>query len=258
MFNVENWRTNKKNLESTIGRLNHAGYIIPQSRYFLNRLRDLLKRCKQYGPQMISVKEIKDIELWIRLLSKVSTKGVDINNITLSRATDTTFSDACETGIGCFSTDGMAWRYALPKEMRAIFSINVLEFLAATITIYMVLQDKGSNRKILAFTDNSSALGWMYKASFHSDQETHDDIARFLADVCIKHDSSLYSQHIKLIHNMLADSLSCDTHIPDNQLTFMLKTLFPEQAAKNFKLRTLPPKLVSWLHSLKPSLIRKQ
>ena len=115
MFNVENWRTNKKNLESTIGRLNHTGYIIPQSRYFLNRLRNLLKRCKQYGPQTISIKEIKDIELWIRLLNKVSTKGVDINNITLSRATDTTFSDACETGMGGFSTDGMAWRYALPE-----------------------------------------------------------------------------------------------------------------------------------------------
>ena len=88
---------------------------------------------------MISIKEIKDIELWIRLLNKVSTKGVDINNITLSRATDITFSDACETGMGGFSTDGMAWRYALPKEMQANFSIDVLELLAATITIYMVL-----------------------------------------------------------------------------------------------------------------------
>ena len=39
-------KVNTKFLESTIGRLNHVAYIIPQSRYFLNRLRNLLKRCK--------------------------------------------------------------------------------------------------------------------------------------------------------------------------------------------------------------------
>ena len=41
------------NLESLIGKLHHAGYIFPQSRYFLNRLRHLLERCQKYGPQLI-------------------------------------------------------------------------------------------------------------------------------------------------------------------------------------------------------------
>jgi hypothetical protein len=206
----------------------------------------------------MGVRETKDIQLWIRLLQKMCSKGADINNITFTQPTDTTFSDACEHGIGGFCTSGLAWRYALPEEMQGIFSINVLEFLAAAITIYMVLREKGSNRKVLAFTDSSSALGWMHKASFNDDQETHDDVARFLADTCMNNDSSLYSQHIRGLHNVLADSLSRDTHITDNKLTFMLKTLFPEQAEKNFKLRTLPQEIVSWLHSLKPSLTRKQ
>ena len=36
--------TNTATLESTIGRLNHASYIIPQNRYFLTRLHDLFTR----------------------------------------------------------------------------------------------------------------------------------------------------------------------------------------------------------------------
>ena len=42
---------NKTLLESTIGRLNHAGYILPQARYLLNRLRHFLIRCQKRGPK---------------------------------------------------------------------------------------------------------------------------------------------------------------------------------------------------------------
>ena len=38
---LQNKKVDSKTMESTIGRLNHAVHIIPQGRYFLNRLRDL-------------------------------------------------------------------------------------------------------------------------------------------------------------------------------------------------------------------------
>jgi len=40
--------------ESTIGHLNHAGYILPQARYFLNRLQHFLIKCQTRGPQQLS------------------------------------------------------------------------------------------------------------------------------------------------------------------------------------------------------------
>ena len=53
-----------KTIESTIGRLNHVGHIIPMGRYFLNRLRQLHSRCTRYGPQTISNSVRADIKLW--------------------------------------------------------------------------------------------------------------------------------------------------------------------------------------------------
>ena len=40
-----------KVLESTITRLDHVGYIIPQGQYFLNQLRHILQHCKALKPQ---------------------------------------------------------------------------------------------------------------------------------------------------------------------------------------------------------------
>ena len=59
----ENHRVKSKEIESTIGRLNHVGYIMPHGRFFLNRLRRLLNRCQKFGPQFISRMEKNDILL---------------------------------------------------------------------------------------------------------------------------------------------------------------------------------------------------
>ena len=48
-----------KVLERTIGRLNHAGYIIPHSRYFLNRIRYHLKMALRFGPIQYEEPNIK-------------------------------------------------------------------------------------------------------------------------------------------------------------------------------------------------------
>ena len=60
----ENYKIKTKEMESTIGRLDHVGYIIPHGRYFLNKLRKLLWRCQKYGPQSPSCPEKQDFLLW--------------------------------------------------------------------------------------------------------------------------------------------------------------------------------------------------
>ena len=47
----KNTKFRAKQVECTIGRLNHVGHILPQTRYFLNRLRLFHSRCQKYGPQ---------------------------------------------------------------------------------------------------------------------------------------------------------------------------------------------------------------
>ena len=249
---LQHGAVNTKTLESTIGRLNHAAHVIPQARYFLNRLRDLLHRTAHKGPQHPNRACRNDLHLWLTILESVSTKGIDINNITFTSPTITTYSDACEHGLGGYNTEGMAWRYNLPQAMIGILSINLLEFLAAAITISLTLSQANNPHKVLAFTDSSSALGWLYSASFSSSQPIHDKVARWLATQLIDNDSALYSQHIKGTHNIISDSLSRDKHISNKQLTFAFHTLLPLQTPQDFKIQTLPDEIDSWLQSLIP------
>ena len=83
--------------------------------------------------------------------------------------------------------------------------MNLLEFLASAVTIYMTILQLGQGSHILTFTDSSSALGWMHKASFDPvNAESHDAVARCLIWKLISHEKSLYSQHIKGTEKIIA------------------------------------------------------
>ena len=97
-----------KQIESCIGRLNHAGFIIPVGRYFLSRLRHRLKMCKQFGKQKLQIWDKNDLKLWIKILQQVSTFGISLNMVNFTKPTDITMSDACEIGMGGYSDCGLA------------------------------------------------------------------------------------------------------------------------------------------------------
>ena len=52
----------------------------------------------------------------------------------------TTVSDACEHGMGGYDESGNAWSFDLPPDLQGIFSINLLKFIAAVLTIRIVLR----------------------------------------------------------------------------------------------------------------------
>ena len=224
--------------------------MLPQSRYFLNRLRHFLQRTKQFGPLTIDDRSREDLLLWKHLLLRASCKGNDINNITFTDPTTICLSDACEHGIGGYNKEGLVWRYEIPIEHRGKLSINLLEFIAAVITIELTLTNGGPKQKILSFTDSSSALGWLSKASFHTSMPHHDTTARHLAHILTDHDSNLYSQHIRGSHNFIADSLSRDHHIDTLTLTNAFHRLLPSQTPPNFHIIQPPQATTSWLLSL--------
>jgi hypothetical protein len=73
-------RMTKQQLELTIGRLGHVGYVIPWVYHFLSRLRTLLCDSDKgrFGSIKINKKFIKDLELMQTVLDKAQ-KGVDMN-----------------------------------------------------------------------------------------------------------------------------------------------------------------------------------
>ena len=67
-----NKRIQAKTIERIIGKLNHLGFIIPHSRYFLNRIRYFFYKCKSYGPQYLNPRVRDDLALLQHLLKHSS------------------------------------------------------------------------------------------------------------------------------------------------------------------------------------------
>lgn len=103
-------RVQLKPIQTIVGRLTHTAYLFRPGRFFLNRTRNLLRRCEQYGPQRIAKQEKLDLELWLEFLNKMATTGVSINSITSTDFDCKTWSDACTHGIGGYTNDGKAFR----------------------------------------------------------------------------------------------------------------------------------------------------
>ena len=60
----------------------------------------------------------------------------------------------------------MAWRWRTPPEFNGVLKLNLLEFLYSSMSIYMTIHKLGQGYQIIAFTDISSALGWINEALF--------------------------------------------------------------------------------------------
>ena len=252
---------NTKELESIVGRFNHIGYILPIARYFLNRLRHLLTRCQRFGKQKMKDWEINDLNLWKDFLSHATNIGVSFNHIAFTKHNETILTDASEYGIGGYNPfTGEAWRFCLPNWMHKHMHINLLEFIACTIGIWietMKKSNKESFLKVKALTDNSSAVGWLYKSSFNPHtHKLHDTIARKLAKILLESNSNIVSQHTPGNSNIIADSLSRDFHLPEKKLTFILQSLYPKQMLKPLRILELPSEITSWLSSLRASLTK--
>ena len=124
---LKNKKCKVKTLESLIGRFNHAGYILPFGKYFLNRLRYRLKKstARNYKTVYLEQKELEDLSLWKKLLFQATTTGIDINHVTFTEPSIICYSDACEHGIGGYIVNGPAWRFEIPPQLIGIFSINL-------------------------------------------------------------------------------------------------------------------------------------
>ena len=95
-------------LDTAIGRLNHAGYIIPMGRYFLNRLRYCNMKCMEWGHQKLATWDIADLTLWVEILELVSQNGISLNDVNYTMPTDVGVTDTCKHGIGGFHAEGVA------------------------------------------------------------------------------------------------------------------------------------------------------
>jgi hypothetical protein len=135
-------KASKEDLETLVGRLNHAASVLPIAQYFLNRIRQLIlqpstphnqKRTFSWLPKPA----LNDLMLFRDVFLPKIYQGINMNLLTYRRPTHILFSDACPKGLGGFSVNsGSAWRWKIPVKFTESVSSknNLLEFLAAVIT----------------------------------------------------------------------------------------------------------------------------
>ena len=216
-------------LERLIGKLNNIAFLMPEGRFFLNRLRFRHRVSIRQGQnKLFDDMEGADLILWrkIAILIREGNVGRSFNGILKTVPNVICISDASEFALGGFSAigdHGFAWRFEIPIDLQGIFSLNLLEFIAAYWTMKKPAEIIRSINS-LNIVDSTNALSWMTKNNHRPDlQPFHDEVARKFGYTLFETNSSADGRHLEGERNKVADSLSRDTHMPSSVLIQQLR-----------------------------------
>jgi hypothetical protein len=124
--------------------------------------------------------------------------------------------------------------------------------LASVISIWQaILHDRTSAEEcFLSLSDNSSAVGWLHKASINPDKNLPLFFAsRKFAKILLLSNTCIYSQHIPGVSNKIADALSQRFDMSDNSLFSFIHVLCPKMVPPSFKIYPVHPIIKCWMTS---------
>ncbi len=167
--------------------------------------------------------------------------------------------DASEYGSGGFASHDRAWTYQIPLELRNRAHINILEYLAQIISIWIDIIEGTTKPEdcLLSIGDNTSALGWMRSSNFRQKDDSDiswrvkQQLGSKLASLVLDADVVLYKQWLKGQDNVVNDSLSGDNYyLNANTLTCFLKLSAPQQLPPNFTIKPVPKEICLFIISI--------
>ncbi len=247
-----------KLLESTVGRLLHAALILPLARHFLSRIQRLLQHSSHFSQIFLPNHIKEDLTLWLLILRKVHA-GVSMNLLTLRYPSQIVETDASQLGLGGVSSRGRVWRFEIPATLKGRAHINILEFLAVLIGLWLEIEEGAlpSLSCILAKGDSTTAMGWIrrsgkYRAGFDDPSNTARlCIARKIAALVLNADICLYSQWILGSNNALADAASRRFDLSDVELLHLFSNISSSsQTAPTWHIKPLPTVITSFVFSV--------
>jgi len=271
---IELGQATQQETESMIGRLNHASFLIPLSRHFLNEVRTKCLSVPRRRGQHIrfTAEEVEDLKLWTTFLD-VAREGISVNLLVLRTPTKIAWSDSCPFGLGGYTLSGRAWRLRIPRE--CVFygddSVNnVLELLGMAISVLLLLKEARDEAEdfpcLLVMGDNTSAIAWLFKSGRIPRSSRYypivKAIARHIAMEVTRGKAQLCSQHIAGATNVISDLLSfegrCRQHTnpltedcpPDDILTKRILLYHSQIVPSGFKVQILPPEIESFALSI--------
>ena len=243
-----------KELETLIGRLTHLSSVVPHILHFMNNLRSLCISAQKRGKVKLKQIHMDDLHLMLEFLNYTHA-GVNMNMITHRRPTRIYFADACPAGIGGYNSIGIAWRWPLPTHLLNRATSNMLEHVASTIGPWLDIHlgNLPLFSCILSMSDSTTSAGWLRKSNFMDTDDTSlhmrqkAETSRTHAIRMMHNNIKEYSQWFPGDQNIIADSLSRDFTIPDDELTSLFHEKFSTQMHPSFKIVQLPQEIDSWL-----------
>ena len=157
-----------KELASILGRLENVAQVLTTLGHFLSNIRHIQIIAAQRKHNVkLNVRTRKDLELAKTFIGKAN-QGISMNLLTFRRPDIVYICDDAEYGLGGFASHGRAWTYIIPQNLRNRAHINVLEYLAQIIAIWIdILEGKTKQEDcVLAMGDNTSAMGWLRRSNF--------------------------------------------------------------------------------------------
>ena len=145
------------------GKCNTAAYIHREMRFFLSKMTFCQRLAVQRGVSEIApLAVLAQLELCKKALTRLSTIRRSINHVTFTLPHMFTKEDASKKGLGGLNCTCLGWRFIIPPALENLLHINILEFMAVVITIWLTslamdTKDRGNGMKILVQTDNTSA-----------------------------------------------------------------------------------------------------
>ena len=250
--------TNVDDLRSVLGRLENIAIIIPTFGHFLNNIRQLeIKGALTKKNQFINKRAHEDFKLALNFLDKAR-QGINMNLMTFRSPNKIYINDASEHGLGGFATHGRAWAYTIPEKLQGQAHINLLEFLAQLVSIWIDVIEKRIEPLdcLLGMGDNTASMGWLRRSNFRENDE-HDTewlakqkIARKLGELVLQSDATVYRQWFRGIDNDVADSLSRDSYFLSHTThELFLKKCAPTQVPNNFKIQAVPKEICLFITS---------
>ena len=229
------------------------------ARHFLERLRFVKSKFEDRPNCRFHLNRtcLKDIEIMLVLLENAK-KGINMNLLTFRSPDNQWKVDACPHGLGGFSTTGRAWRWPIPTDLVGYAHINLLEFLATLIALWLDIVE-GTLKPIdcvLIMGDSTTAMGWLHRTRIQQPDVSEKDyvartkIARKAAELVWNKKVCLYSQWFPGKENVVADSLSRDLDVPANVLTTYLLSLFPSLLPQAFQISPLPSEITQFACSI--------
>jgi hypothetical protein len=268
-------------LESLVGRLTHASYLIPLSRHFLNEIRQKSQTSSRRKERQIvrfTQEELEDLRLWEDYLRSAN-EGISINLIVMRTPTRLAWSDSCPFGLGGYTFSGRAWRVRIPHDcvFRGDDTVNnVLEFLGMAVSVLLLLLEAEEAREsfpcLMVLGDNTSAISWLFRSGrVHRSSKYYPavkQIARHVARCVMGANAKLCSQHLAGESNVIADLLSfegtCRSKTepltedcpPDDILTQRIHRYHSQVVPVGFAIRPLPAEVESFVISILQTLVR--